>query len=42
MKVKAKKLLVLRVRRHVPPPGRFFKDKKKAASRKACRGRVWE
>lgn len=40
MKAKAKKPAALRVRRSVPPPGFAFRDRKKEADRRACRGRV--
>jgi len=31
-----------RTRRQIPPPGFSFKDRKKEANRRACRGRVRE
>lgn len=40
MKTKAKRPAALRGRHHVPPPGFAFKDRKKEANRRACRGRV--
>ena len=42
MKRGKNKPMALRVRRPVPPPGFSFRDRKKEANRRACRGRVRE